>query len=59
MKEIQNLDQYLLITASRRTDTLLHLRNAAILTMPMVNAIFVVMKSIKITDAPHQKWRIT
>jgi hypothetical protein len=59
MKEIQNLGQYLLITASRRTNTLLHLGNAEILTLPMVIAIFVVMKSIKITDAPHQKWRIT
>jgi hypothetical protein len=28
-------------------------------TMPMVNAIFVVMKSIKITDESHQNWRIT
>jgi len=27
--------------------------------MSMVNAIFAVMKSIKITGAPHQKWRKT
>jgi len=27
-------------------------------TMSMVNAIFVVMKSIKITDESHQNWRI-
>jgi len=26
--------------------------------MSMVNAIFVVMKSIKITDESHQNWRI-
>jgi len=28
-------------------------------TMPTVNDIIVVMKSIKITDESHQNWRIT